>query len=132
MSAKTAMRMRWRRWASSLPVIVALLFATTTVAGTAEPGPGAGPGHVPIAGPMFASAHQAVGQRPDVPVVKRGGSWTVASGLQILASASTRACIVPTGWWLRRQGVDGHRAQRRQETYQGRGPPGRRAAHVPS
>ena len=126
------MRTRWQRWASSLPVIVALLLATTTVAGTVQTGPTAGLGQVPLAGQVFAAAQLAAGQRPDVPVVKRGGSWTVAPDLQALAWASARAGTAPTGWWHRRQGVDGHRAQPRHETYQGRGPPGRRAPHVPS
>lgn len=125
---------RWRRWASSLPVIVALLFATTTVAATAEPTASAtGAGHVPmVVQAVSASAPQPAGQRPDIPVVQRGGSWASAVDLGALAWVSARAGTVPAGWWHRRQDVDRHRAQARRENHQDRGPPGRRAPHVPS
>lgn len=124
------MRMaRWRRWASSLPVIVALLFATTTVASTVEADAARGSGHVLLAvQAVNASTQQAAGQRPDVPIVKRAGSWTVTPDPGALAWAPERAGTRSAGWRCRLQDAGEHGAQARRGTYQGRGPPGRRAA----
>jgi hypothetical protein len=126
MSAGGALRKAWwRRWAS-LPVVVALLFATSAVAATVELGAAPGPGNVPIAVQVVGAAQQASGQRPDVRVDARGGPGTVAPELAALAWLSARAGA-RTGWWHRPQDGDGRRAQGQRETYQGRGPPGQRA-----
>jgi hypothetical protein len=133
MAAERAMRTaRWRRWATSVPVIVALLFATTTtVAGAVGMESAPGSGHVPVAVQVVgASAQQAAGQRPDIPIIKRAGSWSVAHDLGALGWVSARSGTGSAGFWHRRHDIVGHRAQTQRETYQGRGPPGRRAAHV--
>ncbi|HEX8343268.1 MAG TPA: hypothetical protein VF657_00810 [Actinoplanes sp.] len=133
MTAERAMRTaRRRRWATSVPVIVALLFATTTtVAGTVGMESAPGSGHVPVTAQIVgASAQQAAGQRPDVPIIKRAGSWSVAHDLGALGWVSARSVPGPAGFWHRRHDLAGQRAQTRHETYQGRGPPGRRASHV--
>jgi hypothetical protein len=122
----------WRRWAS-LPVLLALLFATTAVAASSETAAASGPGRVPPAiQAVTASAQQTLGQRPDVRVDAGSGLGTAAPLLQVLGWLPARAGAGIAAWWHRRQDVDGHRAQARRETYQGRGPPGRRAVDAPS
>ncbi len=131
MSAAGARRTaRWRRWAR-LPAVVALLFATSVVAATVEPA--AGPGHAPMAVPVVSAAGQsAAGQRPDIRIEARGGPATVAPDLGALAWLPARAGAEIAAWWRRHQDADGWLPQTRRTTYQGRGPPGRRAADVPS
>jgi hypothetical protein len=133
MSAADAMRTaRWRRWLSSVPVIVALLFATTTLASTvtADADPPATSAHLLAVQFRADSAQLAAGQRPDIPIVKRAGSWSPVAGAGALAWLPARAGAVPIGWWHRRQDVTGRRAEARHETYRGRGPPGRRTPHA--
>ena len=123
---------RWRRWAN-LSAVVALLFATSVVAATAEVGPATGSGHAPLAVQVVsASGQHAAGQRPDVRVDASGRPGTVAPDLGALAWLPARAGAGLAAWWHRRQDVDGHRAQARHEGHQGRGPPGRRAVDAPS
>ena len=117
----------WRRWAS-LPVVVALLFATSMAAPAARPGPAAGPGQVPMAVQAVSTAwHQAAGHRPDAGADARGRAGSVAPDPGALAWLPARAGTGSAAWWHRQQDADGHRAQARRETYQGRGPPGQRA-----
>jgi hypothetical protein len=126
MSAAGARRTAWvRRWAS-LPAVVALFFATSVVAATAHPTEAA---HAPLAIQVVgAPAQQATGQRPDIRVDARGGPGSVAPELAALAWLSARAGTRTVTWWHLRQDGAGHHAQARGEAYQGRGPPGRRAA----
>lgn len=123
---------RWRRWAN-LSAVVALLFATSVVAATAEAGAPAGSGHAPPAVQVVsASGQHATGQRPDVRVDARGRPGTLAPDLGALAWLPARAGAGLAAWWQQRQDVDRHRAQARHAAYQGRGPPGRRAVDAPS
>lgn len=114
---------RGRRWVASLPVLVALLFATTTLATTFD-GDATG-GSAPVALHVaHASVQQASGPRPDVPVVvKRGGSWAAAPDVGLVAWAAARASTVPTLWWVRRSTATGRHGDPQRDTYQGRGPP---------
>jgi hypothetical protein len=122
----------WRRWAS-LPVLVALLFATTAVAAGAETPTASGPGRVPMAlQAVSASAQQAIGHGPDARFAVRDAAGIAAPLLGAVAWLPARAGTGIAAWWQQRQDVDGHRAQARRETYQGRGPPGRRAVDAPS
>ena len=129
MSAERALRTAWwRRWAG-LPVVVALFFATSVVAAAPQAVAAAEPGQVPPAVQVVgASAPHTTGQRPDIRVDARGGPGSIAPDLAAFAWLSARAGTRTTAWWHLRQDGDGHRAQARGEGYQGRGPPGRRAA----
>jgi hypothetical protein len=126
MSAAGARRTAWwRRWAS-LPAVVALFFATSVVAATVHPTEA---GHAPLAIQIVsAPAQHATGQRPDVRIDARGGPGSVAPELAGLAWLSARVGSRAIAWWHLRQDGAGHHAQARGEAYQGRGPPGRRAA----
>ena len=119
----------WRRWAS-LPLVVALFFATSVAAPAV---PAADVAHAPLAVQVVgAPATHATGQRPDVRVDARGGPGSIAPHLAALAWLSARAGVRTTTWWHLRQDSDGHRAQARGTAYQGRGPPGRRAPDASS
>jgi hypothetical protein len=125
MAAAGARRTVWRRWAS-LPAVVALFFATSVVAATVHPTEA---GHAPLAIQIVgAPAQQATGQRPDVRMDARGGPGSVAPELAALAWLSARAGTRATAWWHLRRDSAGQHAQAPGEAYQGRGPPGRRAA----
>ena len=56
------------------------------------------------------------------------GAGALTAGLAALAWLSARAGTRTVTWWQLRQDGAGHHAQARGEAYQGRGPPGRRAA----
>jgi hypothetical protein len=128
MSAAGALRRAWwRRWAS-LPAVVALLFATSVVAAAVGPGQAFGLGHAPMAVQVVTAAGQpAAGRNPDVRLDTGGRSFTVAPDVGAVAWLAARAGSGLATWWHRRQDTGGHRAQAVRETYQGRGPPGRRA-----
>lgn len=129
MSGECASRTAWwRRWAG-LPVVVALFFATSVVAATPQTAQVSGPVQAPsVLQVVIVSAPQAMGQRPDLRVVAHGGQGRVAADLTAFAWLSERAGARTIAWWHLRRDSDGHRAQAGRETYQGRGPPGRRAA----
>jgi hypothetical protein len=114
----------WRRWAG-LPLAVALFFATSVVAGPPQTS-----GLVPAPSALqlaIVSAPQATGQRPDLRIVDQSGHDRTAQDPTAFAWLSARAGTRTVAWWHLRCDTDGHRAQTAQETYQGRGPPGRRA-----
>jgi type II secretory pathway component PulL len=69
-----------------------------------------------------------MGQRPDVRFVDHSGQGRGAPDLTTFAWLSQRAGTRVIAWWHLRRDSDGHRAQAGREAYQGRGPPGRRAA----
>ncbi|MCO8276255.1 hypothetical protein M1L60_37320 [Actinoplanes sp. TRM 88003] len=115
----------WRRWAG-LPVVVALLFAGAVVganprASQLVPAPS-------VLQAVVMAPAPSLGQRPDLQTVDRGGhghSTPDPTGSAWLAQRAVTSTIV---WWHLRRDNDGHRAQTGREVYQGRGPPGRRAA----
>jgi hypothetical protein len=129
MSAECASRTAWwRRWAG-LPVVVALFFATSVVAAPPQTAQASGPVQAPsVLQVVIVSAPQAMGQRPDLRIVDHGGHGRTAPDLTAFAWLSERAGTRTIAWWHLRRDSDGHRAQAGRETYQVRGPPGRRAA----
>jgi hypothetical protein len=123
---------RWHRWAG-LPVVVALLFATSVVGATPRTARASGPVRAPsVLQVVVASTPQATGQRPDLRFVAHGGAGRVTADLTVFAWLSQRAGTRTIAWWHRRRDSDEHRAQAGREAYQGRGPPGRRAADASS
>ena len=133
MSAPGAQHLAWRRRWASLPVVVALLFATS-VAGA---GVRAGSATVPLTLPaavqgVTAPAQPTAGHRPEFLTGARGGPGAPAPDPAAAGWLPARTGTAFASWWLRRPDADRHRAHARLETYQSRGPPGRRAADVPS
>jgi hypothetical protein len=128
MSAERASRTAWwRRWVG-LPAVVALLFAISVVAAPPQTGQVSGPVQAPsVLQVVIVSAPQAMGQRPDLRIVDHGGDGRTAPDLTAFAWLSERAGARTIAWWQRRQDSDGRRAQAGRESYQVRGPPGRRA-----
>jgi hypothetical protein len=118
----------WRRWVG-LPLVVALFYATSVVAAPPQvSGPVPAPTALQVA---IVSAPQAMGQRPDLRIVDQSGHDRTATDPTAFAwLRSERAGARTVAWWHLRCDTTGHRAQTSQETYQGRGPPGRRAADV--
>ena len=107
-----------------LPIVVLLWLATATVAAAA----GTGPGHLP----RFVPAVSAPVQQAALADPRRGGPDTGTAGFDALAVLSERAAVAPARGWLRPGAGAGRRAQERHETYQERGPPGRRAPDASS
>lgn len=126
MSAGCASRTAWwRRWVG-LPVVVALFFATSVVAAPPQvSGPVPAPSALQV---VIGTASQAMGQRPDLRIVDQSGHDRTAPDPTGFAWLPVRAGARPVAWCHLRCDTAGHRARTGQETYQGRGPPGRRAA----
>lgn len=115
----------WRRWVG-LPVVVALFFATSVVAAPPQAsGPVPAPSALQV---VIVSAPQAMGQRPDLRIVDQSGHDRTAPDPTASAWLPERAGTRTIAWWHRRCDTAGHRARTGQDIYQGRGPPGRRAA----
>ncbi|MBL7260083.1 hypothetical protein [Paractinoplanes lichenicola] len=117
-----------RRWWAGLTVVVALFFATSVVAATPQTRLVQAPSVLQAVVPSPSS----MGHRPDLQFADHGGQGHAASSPTAYAWLAERVVASTITWWHRRRDNDGQRAQTGRRVYQGRGPPGRRAADATS
>jgi hypothetical protein len=117
----------WRRWARSLPVLAALLFATGYAAAKPLDPAQAHSVGVALSG-AWSLAPAASGERPDVPVLgKRNGGWVAGLGSHAVDRVATYRLPAPALGWLAGDAVAERHGTAGGTAYRGRAPPVGRA-----